>query len=121
MFTLVIGGCATSRAPDYYYNEISIRNNTNSKVEDVTIKVSNTHLLFRCSFIPPKSECANKFPKRRYMGNPIQVTWVYREQNHSSRLGELELPHGLQQERPFRGVLVVDDNGMIYPRIEQDR
>lgn len=116
-----ISACAASPANDYYYNEIMIRNNFSEKVTNVTISVEKTYAVFSCSYIPPGSECSNKFRKRKYLGNPIQNTWAYHDRKKATDEFFLKLPPGLRAISLFRGILEVIKGGMINPYIDVDK
>jgi hypothetical protein len=117
MFAL--SACASVVNTDYYYNEIVLRNNTNAAVHDVIIKAEKTHVTFSCSYIPPRAMCSNKFPKRKYLGSPVQITWIFNKRKRTTDHFILKIPNGLSVNIPLRGVLEVNEGGMIDPYLEQ--
>lgn len=120
LFNLVaITACASVVNNDYYYNEIVLRNNTNEAVHDVTIKAEKTHATFSCSYIPPHAMCSNEFPKRKYLGSPIQITWTFHKAKRTTDHFILRIPNGLSVNIPLRGVLEVNEGGVINPYFEQ--
>jgi hypothetical protein len=113
--------CSTSTLPDYYYNEIVIHNKTSKPVRNVAIRVPNTNAVFSCGYIAPGSFCSNKFQKRKYLGNPIKISWEFHDNKRTSDEFVLKLPTGLQENVPFRGVLDITPDGRITTYVEQDR
>lgn len=113
--------CTSVAEKQYYYNEIVIHNKTTTPVRNVAIRVPNTHAVFSCGYIAPGSFCSNKFQKRKYLGNPIKISWEFHAARRSSDEFVLKLPAGLQEDIPFRGVLEITPNGSIRTYVEQDR
>lgn len=121
MSSVVLTSCLTVLTPDYYYNEIVLRNETNRDVTDVTIKVKNTGGVFSCSVIPARAKCSNKIRKRKYQGNPITIKWRFAGQNHTEDQVQLTVPENFSPEIPLRGVLVIENDGKIKTYFEQGR
>jgi len=115
----ILSACTSPPEPDYYYNEIVVRNKTESPVSGVAIRVPNTNAVFSCSHIAPNGECSNKFRKRKYLGNPITISWTYRSNRKTKSEFVLNLPADLHPDTPFRGVLEITKDGMIKHYIEQ--
>lgn len=97
-----------------------MRNKSTSNVHDVKIKVEKTGLVFLCSFIPPKGECSNKFKKRKYLGNPITLSWQYNNGVKSTKVVRLKLPEKASTTKTLKGMLEVDYYGMIHPYLYQE-
>lgn len=119
--SLIMSACTSPPVPDYYYNEIVVRNNTSTPVSGVSIRVPNTNAVFSCSHIAPNGECSNKFRKRKYLGNPITISWTYLSNRKTKSEFVLNLPADLHTDRPFRGVLEITKDGMIKHYIEQKK
>jgi hypothetical protein len=113
--------CISKPGKHYYYNEIVIHNKSNIAVRNVAIRVPNTNAVFSCGYIAPGTFCSNKFQKRKYLGNPIQISWEFHGAKRSSEEFVLELPTAIKENTPFRGVLDITPKGDIISYVEQDR
>ena len=114
----ILSACAAINKPNYYYNEIVLRNKSSGEVTDVRIVVPKTQAIFSCSRILSGTSCSNKFPKRKYLGNSIQVSWTYLNKKNISEQFILNLPKGLDEHIPLRGVLEVTRNGAVNAYLE---
>lgn len=113
-----LSACAVINKPDYYYNEVVLRNNSLNSVTSVRIKVDKTQAVFSCSIILPNTACTNKFPKRKYLGNQIQITWTYLNTTKTTEKFNLKLPKEFDESIPLRGILEVTQDGMVIAFLE---
>jgi len=113
--------CAANSGPQYYYNEIVVLNRSDKPVNEVSVSITSTKALFSCSYIAPSGECSNIFRKRKYLGNPITISWTYQSNLNTTREFVLNLPTDLHADTPFRGVLEITKGGMIKHYIEQNK
>jgi hypothetical protein len=120
VFSAAISACASVRNSDYYYNEILIRNNSVNTVTDVEILVRNIGAKFSCSNIPPRGVCSNKFPKRKLLGNPVTIKWLFYGSSRSTDQFFVKPPRSASKMIPLRGVLEFVDNGSIRAYLEHN-
>ena len=120
LFALSLVACASGPRSFYFYNEILVVNNSNQMIRDVSIKVSGTGRVFSCGNIAPFGICSNRFGKRRYEMNPIQVGWTFG--NTARQTGDfvVEVPATLYSGLAMRGVLAINPDGSIATYFEQD-
>ncbi len=118
-FILILYSCATGPDTVYQYNEIVIRNNSDSSLQDVKIRVDNTNTVFSCSNIPAAASCSNRFRQREYLGNPVQISWTHQKKERTSGKFRLKVPNYLDPDIPLRGVLEVNKQGIIKTYFEQ--
>ena len=111
--------CQSLVKDDYYYNGIIVRNNTDESLFEVKIKVEETHAVFMCGNIPPRAMCSNEFPKRKYLGHPVQITLTYNNVKRTTDTFILKVPQGFDTAMPLMGVLEVNKGGIINPYFEQ--
>lgn len=116
---LLLSSCANIITPEYYYNEIIIHNKTKLAVSNATIRVEKTHAVFQCSYIPSGSQCSNKFPKRKFLGNPIQVSWTFNNRTKISDSFVLQIPAGFDPAIPMQGILNVTSPEEIEASLRQ--
>lgn len=114
---LVLTACATTGGTGYYYNGVVIINKSSVSISDVAIRVEKTNAVFICGFIPPGADCANKFPKRKYLGNEVTLSWNYKGAKQSRKF-TLKLTRNLDKNKALVGVLEIagQDNVNAYFR-----
>lgn len=117
---LLLSACATSYNPIYYYHEILIVNNSKELIQDVTISSSESGRQFSCGSIAPFGICSDKFPRRRYEENPIQVSWVFGDSARQSSEFVIAVPATMHTSFPLRGVLAIAPDGSISTYFEQE-
>lgn len=118
---IVLCSCATiePNTPIYYYDEIVVRNLLSNKLENVEIRVANSHGIFICSYIPAKAECSNKFRKRKYTGNPVSVRWIFQQQNRAAEEFVLQVPTHFDTQTNMRGILEINEYGQVRAYLHQ--
>jgi len=116
----LLSACGTVVKPVYYYNEIVVRNSTFYPVKDVEIRANRTNKVFKCSNIAPRASCSDTFPKRKYQGNPIKITWVYHDRKKETKEFVLAIPESMDRTIPLRGVLEIKSDGTIATYYEQN-
>ena len=119
---LLLSSCATAYQPTYYYNEILIQNTSTALLREVRISSAESGGSFSCSNIAPKGICSNRFPRRQYMNNPIQLSWILGNSAAESRDILLESPGQFSSGSafPLRGVVEVGPQGSIAAYFEQE-
>ncbi len=117
---LLLSACATGYNPSYYYNEILIVNSSRELIQDVTISASESGRQFSCGNIAPLGICSDKFPRRRYEQNPIQINWVFGGNARQTREFVLDVPATMSTGLPLRGVLEISPVGEISAYFDQE-
>lgn len=113
--------CQSLVKNDYYFNGIVVRNNTDESLFKVKIKVEETQAIFSCGNIPPRAMCSNEFPKRKYLGHPVQITLTDHNAKRTTDTFILKVPKRFDAAIPLMGVLEVNKGGMIKPYFEQNK
>ena len=118
--SIFLASCASAEQKMYYFDEITIRNNSFKNVTDVKIRVEKTGMVFSCSFIPPKGECSNKFRKRQYLGNPVTLSWVFNNGISLTKTVRSTLPKNALTTKMLKGMMEIDGHGRIIPYLYQE-
>jgi hypothetical protein len=111
--------CATTGATGYYYNEVVIINKSPVSISDVAIRVEKTNAVFICGFIPAGADCANKFPKKKYLGNEVTLSWNYKGAKQTRKF-TLRLAENLDKNKPLAGVLEIAEKNDVKAYFQQD-
>jgi hypothetical protein len=117
----LLASCATTSRPTYYYNEVVVRNNTKSIVQDVTIRADQSQRMFGCSNIAPLGQCSDQFPKRQYLASPIRIAWIIGNRNWQTEEFVLEIPESYNPTIVLRGVLELQPDGSMNAFFEQGK
>lgn len=120
VIVLLGSACATSYQASYSYNEILVVNNSSELVQDVTIEVVDTGRMFSCGNIAPRGICSNRFGKRRYERNPIQISWSIGDASSKTESFVVEVPATFYPGIALRGVLKIAPDGSVSAYFEQD-
>lgn len=115
-----MSACATSYQSSYSYNQILVVNNSRDLVQDVTIEVVDTGRVFNCGNIAPFGICSNRFGKRRYERDPIQISWAIGDTSSRTESFVVEVPATFYPGIALRGVLDIAPDGSVSAYFEQD-
>ena len=79
---------------------MAIENQTQMWVSAVRLLVPLSGNFVSCGNISPGSMCSTTFPETSYTGNPVEITWSQGGQIHSTGQFVVQLPEGLDENRP---------------------
>ena len=96
-----------------------IENNTQMWLSAVRILVPATGNFVSCSTITPRTNCSTTFPEASYTGNPVEITWNQGGEMHSSGVFVIQLPAGLDNDKPARILVVISGPGLAGAVITQ--
>lgn len=117
---LLATSCATTYQPSYVYDEILVENNSRELIQDVSIQVANSGQVFSCGNVAAFGICSNRFGRRHYERNPIQIDWVIGDNARQTEAFVVEVPATFHTGLPLRGVLSIAPDGSISAYFEQD-
>ena len=116
----LITACATNYQPTYYYNEIRVINNSSQILRNLSIRVPATGGEFSCGNVAPRGLCSNRFGKRKYHYNPIQIEWGYGDNPERTQEFTVPVPATFTLGVSIQGVVEVNDNGEMRAYFEQE-
>jgi len=99
--------------------ELMVRNQTAGPLYHIKLRVEQTGVVISCNLILAGQSFSTEFPRHRYQGNPVRVTW---EQNgRVFETGDLyaEIPDTLDLSLPVNAVVEIHDNGTPRVLLEQ--
>jgi hypothetical protein len=122
MFGLLLSSCATSFDPAFYYDEIIVHNKSGEPIHNLTLSASGSDRSLNCAEIAPEAICRDKFPRRQFLRNPLQVTWESGDAPAQSETSILETPATLSfgSAYPMRAIIEITAEGSIVTYFEQD-
>ena len=98
---------SVKQAPLLQIDGMLIENQTLMRVTAVRLLVPVTGNFVSCGNIAPNSMCSTTFPETAYTGNPVEITWSQDGQIHSTGEFVLDLPDGLDENRPALVQIVI--------------
>lgn len=115
-----ISSCAVTSERSYFYNEIRVVNNSSQLIRNVTIRVPSKGREFSCGNIAPLGLCSNRFGKRSYERNPIQISWTFGNRSRQTDEFIVEVPATLYAGIALIGVLEITPGGAVRAYFDQN-
>jgi len=100
---------------------MAIENRTQMYVSAVRLLVPLSGQFVSCGNISPESMCSTTFPEAGYTGNPVEITWSAGGQIYSTGQFSLQLPDGIDEDRPAMVRVVISGPGSAGAMIVQRR
>lgn len=116
----LIGACAHGYNPSYYFNEVQVVNLTGATIEDVSWQVVNSSKALSCPEVAKFAMCADRFPKRRYPQQGIELSWTHADGSEKSGMPNPAIPVYFPSAFALRVVMEVREDGSIKAFYEQD-
>lgn len=118
LFCAIGAGCAGGYNPQYQVNEIVVVNNSDQALRDVSIRAGDR--VFSCDNVAPLGICSDRFPRRNYQGDTIEIEWALGNGARQSERLEVEVPSTFITGLALRGVLEVSPQGQVDAHFEQE-
>ena len=120
LLLVVSAVCACARVPaqkNEIINELIIRNNTNSELLDVALRVPDRNRLVSINLILPHTEYGLGFRNLENQREVAILTWIHRRRSYTRRI-EAPIPESRDQESVYRVVITIHNDGLISSRLE---
>jgi hypothetical protein len=115
-----LAGCAMQSAlQPVHLKGFIFRNQTSGVISSIEVKVPKTDEVASCTNIPPGSSCSNRFPLRRYQGNPLTLSWRSAEKVFVIEDLVIRRPEKLVHGEPATAILTFGNNGSISTELIQ--
>ena len=92
-------------------NELIIRNNTNSELLDVALRVPDKNLLISVNLILPHREYSLGFRELENQRDQAVITWIHRRRSYTRRI-DAPIPETLDRQLTYRAVIIIHDNAI---------
>ena len=112
--------CATGYNPSYYFNEVQVVNLTGATITDVSWQVVNSPKTLSCPEVAKFAMCADRFPKRRYPQQGIEISWSHADGSRKSNMPNPSVPAYVFRSFPLRVVMELSEDGSVKAFYEQD-
>ncbi|MFT5451810.1 MAG: outer membrane biogenesis lipoprotein LolB [Enterobacterales bacterium] len=118
---LILAACVpTPVVRNETINELIIRNQTKSALEEVELRVPKTGKIVACSTVFPATECSLGFPEFEHQRNHATLSWLQRGQKYQRDI-ITKIPEDLDMSKPAIVIITIQDNGQITSRLDSNR
>lgn len=116
----VLSACVTGYNPGYYFNEVQVVNLTGATIENVSWRVNDSAKALSCPEVAKFAMCDDRFGKRRYPQQGIELSWTHPDGNRKSDTANPGIPAYFPATFPLRIVMEVLEDGSVNTFYEQD-
>ncbi len=120
LLSLSTVACVTGYNPTYYYNEIQVVNLTGGSIVDVKVQIGESGRTVRCDRVLKYALCDERFGKRRYPQQGIQLSWTHTDGSQKSQLLTPAISVIYYSAFPLRIMLEILENGSVKSYFEQE-
>lgn len=124
LIVLLAGGflsaCATGYNPNYYFNELQVVNLAGATIEDVNLTVAAYPNSLSCQEVAKFAICDDRFGKRRYLQQGIQLSWTHPDGSRRSDTLNPRVPAFYNAALPLRIVIEALEDGSVKAFYEQE-
>ena len=112
--------CATGYNPTYYFNEVQVVNLSSGIISEVRIDVVGSSRPIYCAEVAKNALCADRFGKRRYPQQGIELSWTHTDGSRKSDSFSPPIPLFYTPVYPLRLMMEVNADGSVKPFYEQE-
>ena len=117
---MMLSACATSYQPTYFFNRILVNNNSDQVIREIAIKATVNGRAFSCTNVAPYGFCENKFPRRRYEYNPIEISWELGDSVKRTQQVTIPVPASFSIDLVLWGEVNINTDGSITAQFKQE-
>jgi len=116
--SIMFEGCAALNTDqNEFINELIIRNDTNSALYDVTLRVPEKDIIVSTNFILPYREYSLGFPALENKRNRATLSWVHNGMIFRQEI-KTEIPINIDKNKTSRVVIRIRNDGQMHSAIE---
>ena len=112
--------CVTNYNPSYYYNEVQVVNLSGATISAVKVRVGEAGRKFSCDNVLKNALCDERFSKRRYPPQGIQLSWTQADGSQKSEQLTPAIPVTYSTALPLRVMLEIGEDGSVESFFEQE-
>ena len=117
---LTLAACAGGYHPRYYYSNIEVANLSGGAITNVEVQVGADGRNLRCEAVAKNALCQERFGKRPYPQQDIQLSWQDSDGNAQSATVNPHLPATLTLSLSLRIMLDILEDGSVKAYFKQD-
>ncbi len=116
----LVVACVTSYNPNYYYNEVQVVNLSGAAISAVKVRVGEAGRKLSCDNVLKNALCDERFSKRRYPPQGIQLSWTHADGSQNSEQLVPAIPVTYSTALPLRVILEISADGSVKSFFEQE-
>ena len=120
MLSLSTLACVTGYNPRFYFNEIQVVNLSTAMIADVRVGFVGSPQTLACEEVAKYAMCADRFGKRMYPQQGIELSWTHTDGSRKSDLFAPVIPVTFNAAFPLRIMMEVNADGSVKPFYEQE-
>jgi hypothetical protein len=117
---LALAACAGGYNPRYYYSNIEVANLSGGAITNVEVQVGVDGRNLRCETVANKALCQQRFGKRPYPQQDIELSWQDSDGNPQSTRVNPHLPATLTSSWALRIMLDIREDGSVKAYFKQE-
>ena len=117
---LILAACAGSYNPRFYYSNIEVANLSGGAITTVEVQVGADGRNLRCETVAKNALCQERFGKRPYPQQDIELSWQDSDGNPQSIRVNPHLPATLIPSWALRIMLDIREDGSVKAYFKQD-
>jgi hypothetical protein len=118
--SLTLAACAGGYNPRYYYSNIEVANLSGGAITNVEVQVGADGRNLRCETVAKNALCQERFGKRPYPQQDIELSWQDSDGNPQSTKVNPHLPATLIPSWALRIMLDIREDGSVKAYFKQD-
>ena len=118
--SLVLVSCAGGYNPRFYYGNIEVANLSGGDISNVEVQIGADGRNLRCESVARNALCQERFGKRPYPQQDIELSWKDSEGNPQSISVNPHLPATLTPSWALRIMLDIHEDGSVKAYFKQD-
>jgi hypothetical protein len=117
---LTLAACAGGYNPRYYYSNIEVANLSGGAITSVEVQVGADGRNLRCETVAKNALCQERFGKRPYPQQDIELSWQDSDGNPQSTKVNPHLSATLTPSWALRIMLDIREDGSVKAYFKQD-
>ena len=118
---LTLVACSIGYAPRMYYNYIEVANHTGTTISNVELQIGVDDRNLRCDTVTKNSICGERFGKRRYPREIIELSWQDSAGQPQTQQLDPVLSATLSPAFALKILLNIKEDGSVTVDISQDQ
>jgi hypothetical protein len=118
--SLVLVSCAVGYNPRYYYSNIEVANLSGGDISNVVIQIGADGRTLRCEFVVKNALCQERFGKRPYPQQAIELSWQDSAGNAQSGQVNPQVPVTFSPVLSLRVLVDIQEDGSLKAQFRQD-
>ena len=117
---LTLAACAGSYNPRFYYSNIEVANLSGGAITNVEVQIGADGRNLRCETVVSNALCEERFGKRPYPQQDIELSWQDNDGNAQSTRVNPHLPATLTASWALRIMLDIREDGSVEAYLKQE-